>query len=64
MFKNLINITDTQITLAQKAMLDIQRAKDSGEIRGGMADILIATQRAMVRLNILNSQILKGVRKG
>jgi len=63
MIKELIDNTDKQITLAQEAMLTIQRAKDSGEIGGGMADILITTQRTMVQLNILESQILKEVKK-
>jgi len=63
MVKGLIDITDKQITLAQKAMLDIQKAKDSGEVGEGMANILITTQRTMVQLNILESQILKEVKK-
>jgi len=63
MFKNLIDIIDTQITLAQKAMFTIHEAKDSGKIDEGMADILLATQMVRMQLNILESQILKEVKK-
>ena len=63
MFKNLIDITDKQVSLAQKAMLTIQRAKDSGEIDEGVANILMATQMIMMQTSISNFQILKEVKK-
>ena len=63
MFENLIAIIDTQITLAQKAMLDIQKAKGSGEIDEGTANILMAGLMIMMQTSISNSQILKEVKK-
>lgn len=63
MFKNLIDITDTQIELAQKAMVIIHEAKDSGEIDERMANALLATQIVKMQLYILESQILKEVKK-
>lgn len=63
MFKNLIVITDRQITLAREAMLTIQRAKGHGEIDEGTANILMAMQMIMMQTSISNSQILKEVKE-
>lgn len=63
MFKNLIDITDTQIAFAREAMLTIQRAKITGEIAEKTANILMAGQMVMMQAGISNSQILKEVEK-